>query len=90
MIQIMSEFAILALPEFAQRVLASIGVDDPGDVQPHSGLFDDLALDSLQALQLLFAVEAMSGTDVPPPELPEIYTIGDAYDYYVHLVGDRS
>lgn len=55
-------------------------------MQGHTGLFDDLDLDSLQALQLMFAVEAMSGTDVPPPDLPEIFTLGDAYDYYLELV----
>lgn len=52
-----------------------------------TGLFDDLGLDSMQAFQLLVVVEAMAGADLPPEELPPLFTVGDAYRYYRSLSG---
>jgi hypothetical protein len=78
--------AAMTFDDFTGAALQAIGVTVAQPVFGHSGLFDDLSLDSLQAVQLLFAVEAMAGCDVPPPDLPEIFTMGDAYEYYCDLV----
>lgn len=45
-------------------------------------IFDDLDLDSLEALELLVIVESLAGLMVPPEETPLIFTLGDAYNYY--------
>lgn len=42
-----------------------------------------IGLDSLQAFQLIIFIEALANVDVPPLDLPDIYTVQDAYDYYV-------
>jgi acyl carrier protein len=53
------------------------------------GLFDDWGLDSLQAFEMVIIVESMAGCLVPPAVIPELLTVGDAYDYYRALV-DRG
>ena len=68
---------------FAQRVVLRFGIDEPPSLDPWTGIFDDLGLDSLQGFELLIYVEALAGVDVPPPALPDVLTLGEAYDYYV-------
>ena len=34
--------------------------------------------------------EALAGADIPPLELPDLYTLGDAYDYYRSLVTEPA
>jgi acyl carrier protein len=41
----------------------------PVEIRTHTGLFDDLALDSPQAFQLLVIVESLAGAEVPTPTL---------------------
>ena len=80
----------MSFKQFAGRALGCRGVGVPEDVREHTGLCDDLGFDSLQALHLLFEVEGLAGCDVPPPELPEMFTLGDAYGYCNSLVRIRA
>lgn len=50
-----------------------------------SGLWDDLGLDSLDAVRMIVWVEAVSGASFPPVDLPELYTVSDVYKYYKSL-----
>lgn len=74
-----------SLEEFG-RQLAKILDVDVEKIRSYDGLFDDWGLDSLQAFQMIIVTEAMAGAVVPPPEIPEIFTVGDAYAYYRSLV----
>lgn len=75
--------------EFAKRLAQMLEVDiAPADLRADATLFEEWGLDSLQAFQLVIATEALAGAMVPPPEIPEMYTVADAYDYYVSLRGD--
>jgi acyl carrier protein len=67
---------------FAALLLERLGLAAVGPVQPSTGLFDELGFDSLQAFETLIIIETAAGLDVPPADLPEIYTVGDAFDYY--------
>lgn len=58
--------------------------------EPDASLFDDWALDSLQAFEMIVIIESMAGADVPPPNLPNLFTVGDAYAYYCSLRSERS
>ena len=49
-------------------------------------LYDELGLDSLSAFRLVLFCETLAGADFPPDTIPPIFTVGDAYDYYRHLV----
>jgi len=59
-------------------------------IGPQSGLYTDLAMDSLQAFELIILVEGLAGVDVPSIALPELYTVEDAYNYYLELRRNTS
>lgn len=63
--------------------LLDIAPSDPHN--PYLSLFDDWGLDSLQTFQLIIITESLADCAVPPPEVPELYTPGDVYDYYCTL-----
>jgi acyl carrier protein len=77
---------VLSLDEYCRRIFGILELPAPEPVDPTAGLFDELALDSLQAFELIVVTEQLAGRDVPPPELPTIWTLGDAYRYYCDSV----
>jgi len=68
---------------FCRLVHANLQLDGPLADSREVGLFDDLALDSLQTFQLVILIEESAGLMVPPEFPPEMYTIGQAFDYYL-------
>jgi acyl carrier protein len=48
-----------------------------------TSLFDELGLDSMNAFELIIITEQLAGLSVPLPDLPPIFTLGDAYAYYL-------
>lgn len=74
---------MLTLAQFCERIFGLLEVPVPDPLDPHLGLFDDLGLDSLQAFELVVGTEQLAGRDVPPPEVPALWTVADAYRYYV-------
>lgn len=73
---------MLDFDAFAARVLKFLSLAVTKPPAPDDDLYNYLGIDSLQAFQLIVAVEAMAGTDVPPADFPELYTLGDAFDYF--------
>ena len=74
--------------QFATRVASMLQLDVLVlDLSEEACLFESWMLDSLQAFQLVVAIEALSGVDIPPPEIPYMLTVGDAFDYYLSLAG---
>lgn len=76
------------LPGFARRVAELLGVLVDVSVDPEASLFDDWGLDSLQAFQLIVIIESLAGALVPPTDIPEMFTVQDAYGYYCSLLAD--
>lgn len=75
---------------FVQRLRQNISADLPESLSPNDGLYDELGLDSFQAFELLIIVESLAGSLVPPVDIPELYTVGDAYAYYRKLRSNES
>lgn len=73
---------MIGYEDFAVRIVEQLGIDCAGPVNPYAELYEELGLDSLQVFQLLVRVETLAGADLPPLDLPEIYTMQDAHDYY--------
>lgn len=71
--------------QFVERVGTLLDVEIPKPVNPYDSLYDDLGLDSFQAFELMIVVEGLAECMVPPMELPELYTLADAYEYYQQL-----
>ena len=63
----------------------SVGLDFSGiDVfEPEMNLFDELGVDSLGAYELLLLTEELAGLEDPPGEVPPLFTLADAFDYYL-------
>lgn len=74
----------LQLPReaFLKRLATLLGIPNV-TVETGASLFDDWGLDSLQAFQLIVATESIAGALIPPEEIPEIWTVDDAYAYYL-------
>ena len=73
------------LDTFIGQLRELLSADLPEHVNPYDGLYDELEFDSFQAFELLIVVESLAGTLVPPEEVPEIFTLADAYEYYEAL-----
>ncbi|MGH9212991.1 MAG: acyl carrier protein [Acidimicrobiales bacterium] len=71
--------------EFVTRVGVLLRIEIPQPVNPYDSLYDDLGLDSFQAFELMIIVEALAESMVPPFDMPELYTLADAFDYYEQL-----
>lgn len=75
---------------FGVRVAEALDVELASPPGATDDLFGDCGLDSLQAFQLLVLLEDMADIARPPLEIPEIYTLGDAYAYYGRLIAERA
>jgi acyl carrier protein len=79
--------AVHDFARFAELIASELELQNV-ELLDTSGLYDDLALDSFAALHLLLYIEELAEVANPPIELPELYTLGDAYAYYWDLVGE--
>ncbi len=52
-----------------------------GEIKETSDLFKDLEADSLDAVELMMAVEEEFGVTVPDEELPNLHTVKDIVTY---------
>ncbi len=60
---------------------------DPETVQPDAHLQDDLGLDSMDILNLVTALHARLGIDIPERSYPEIATPDRAVDWIARAMG---
>lgn len=74
----------LTFDEFSRRLCGSFGLATVG-ISTNTSLWDDLGLDSVQAMQVLLSIEEWAEVLLPPEEIPALMTLGDAYDYYRSL-----
>lgn len=74
---------------FSNRVATLVEIDLDVPVNPYDGLYTDLGFDSLQAFQLIIIIETLADA-MPIDEVPELYTMQDAYDYYAQLCAGRE
>lgn len=50
---------------------------DPAAIRPEARLYEDLDLDSIDAVDLAIAVQELSGRKVRPQEFRNVRTVGD-------------
>jgi acyl carrier protein len=75
-------------PEISKRVYRTLGKYlrlDPSTLHPEDSLRDDLGLDSLQTIELVYEVEAAFDLQVPDEDFGRLITIGDV----VHYLSER-
>jgi len=54
---------------------------DPAKVTPTSSFTDDLGLDSLDAVEVVMAIEEEFGIEIPDEEADKITSVGEAISY---------
>ncbi|KAL9180375.1 hypothetical protein ACHAXT_008345 [Thalassiosira profunda] len=84
MMAVRSFASFLPSAEVQERVLGVIkNFDkvDPSKVQPTSKFGDDLGLDSLDAVEVVMAIEDEFAIEIPDAEADRIGSVGDAVEY---------
>jgi acyl carrier protein len=61
---------------------------EPDEVHPTAHLFDDLDLDSIDAIDLVVGVEESTGLKVVEEELAQIRVVQDVVDLVYRKLGD--
>jgi len=82
----MEERTCLSFEELCGLVLSRLKVNAAVPFQEATGLWDELALDSFDALGLIIIVEQMADVAYTPFDLPALFTLGDVYEYYLRLL----
>ena len=75
----------MGFDQFVQRLMTLLRIEILEPASPSDNLYDDLGLDSFQAFELMIVVEALAECLVPPLQVPELYTLADAFGYYQQL-----
>lgn len=71
--------------EFASFLVQALELELVIDPQMSTGLWDELELDSMQAFHMIIAIEAHAGLVIPEADVPDLYTLGDAYEYFCRV-----
>lgn len=75
--------------EIFQRVtqaLEQLFEIDPRDVKPESTLYEDLDIDSIDAVDLVIELKNISGRKIQPEEFKSVRTVQDIVDQVVKLL----
>lgn len=73
-----------------QQVYATLGDylrRDPADLHPDDSLRDDLGLDSLQTIELVYQVESAFDIQIPDEDFGRLQTIGNVTTYLGERIG---
>ena len=76
--------------DLKQQVYATLGEylrRDPTDLHPDDSLRDDLGLDSLQTIELVYQVESAFDIQIPDEDFSRLRTIGDVTTYLRERIG---
>ncbi|MGL4911331.1 MAG: acyl carrier protein [Romboutsia sp.] len=58
-----------------------LGIDDKNKITMNTSLIDDLEADSLDAVEVIMALEDEFGIEIPDEEAEHFKTIGDIYKF---------
>ena len=61
---------------------------EPGDVTPDAALYDDLDIDSIDAVDLIVRLKEITGQKVDPEDFREIRTVADVVNAVEELLKD--
>lgn len=68
-----------------RRILAEAFEIDPQQITPESGLYDDLELDSIDAIDLIVNVQELIGMKVQPEQFKSARSVSDVVDIVYRL-----
>jgi len=62
-------------------IIHEVAGTDPARITPDATLVDDLGVDSLSMVEIMYAIEDSFGLSIPEEDIPDLVTVGDAVDY---------
>ncbi|HZF15169.1 MAG TPA: acyl carrier protein [Steroidobacteraceae bacterium] len=71
-------------------VLARLFEIDPARIEPSSKLYEDLDIDSLDAIDLMIELKELTGRKVRPEQFKHVRTVGDVVTAVRKLVQDED
>ncbi len=72
------------------NILATLFEVPAAEVTEEADLFDDLDLDSIDAVDLAIKLQEMTGRKISPDEFNAVRTVGDVVDQVFKLVSENS
>lgn len=70
-----------AIAERVRTALAQYLKQDPATIELHHTLRDDLGLDSMATIELLFQIEEVFDLQIPDEDLQQLATVADVIAY---------
>ncbi|MEN1761933.1 MULTISPECIES: acyl carrier protein [Anoxynatronum] len=65
-----------------QKMIASqLGIGNPAVITPETSLLDDLEADSLDAVEIIMAIEDEFGLEIPDEMAESLRTVGEIVEY---------
>jgi acyl carrier protein len=75
--------------EQVKGVLVQLFELDPGRIVPEARLYDDLDIDSLDAIDLILELKQLTGRKVQPEQFKHVRTVGDVVGAVQTLLRDE-
>ncbi len=64
-----------------ELIAEQLGIDDLDTIEKNTSLMNDLDADSLDAVEIIMAIEDEFGVEIPDEEAENFKTIGDIVEY---------
>lgn len=74
-----------SIEQRVRKIIAEQLDVSPDQVTPEARLIDDLGADSLDAVELIMALEEEFGHDIPDEQAEKLQTVGDVIKYIEEL-----
>lgn len=71
------------------EVLSDLFEIDPEDVTLESHLYQDLDIDSIDAVDLVVEIKKITGQKIKPEDFKNVRTVGDVVDAVSELLNDQ-
>ncbi|HED18851.1 MAG TPA: acyl carrier protein [Gammaproteobacteria bacterium] len=71
-----------------RNVMVELFELDPNNIRLDSMLYEDLDLDSIDAVDLIVKLQRYTGKKIPPDEFKMVKTVGDVVDAVANLLGE--
>ncbi|MGN1282032.1 MAG: acyl carrier protein [Succinivibrio sp.] len=72
-----------------QEMLAQLFEIDPEEIKPESKLFEELELDSIDAVDLVVKLQKTIGKKIMPEEFKTVRTVQDVVEVVYKLVNEK-
>ncbi|MFW0778563.1 MAG: acyl carrier protein [Rickettsiales bacterium] len=68
------------------EILVELFEIDPADIKPDSNLYEDLDIDSIDAVDLVVELKKMTGKKIKPEDFKSVRTVSDVVDAIEQLI----